>query len=290
MCLVEGCSELGHVVSCIQEKVPSLDAKALYLPGNGDRPENCGKDRVMVCRGCGHTWVAEERCKKRECPRCYEIWAYLQGKKASFRLWMGRELIYKSKRARILEYIVSFPKDTVIYLDNLQQYRDEVYRVLKEHGIAGGCVTFHPYRDENEPGHYDVEGAHFHCVGIAPGNVTPGGTDGDVVFKVCKNKKTGYSGYRRVRDITSKVKYELSHCGISDKTHGLTWFGVMSYNMLPCARLKVECEEGYNEIYEIKKGKWGKCPRCGSTDIHPAVMRDVTNGYKWSPWVTWDKG
>ena len=52
----------------------------------------------------------------------------------------------------------------------------------------------------------------------------------------------------RRRTVAGTVLYQLSHCGIHDKHHTITWFGSLSYN-----KLRVKMMDGPRK----------RCPVCG---------------------------
>jgi integrase len=68
----------------------------------------------MVCNSCcegAKGFPVKRSCITRDCPECYEKWAYKEAKKASWRIWTGTRLVSREmrrKRFRLLHCVVSF--------------------------------------------------------------------------------------------------------------------------------------------------------------------------------------
>ena len=243
-------------------KYPAYDGKypgssaRVTLPGQGEPGAGCGDPKAMYCQKCGHSFIAHHACMSRECPDCYEKWAYSEGKVAAWRLWSGARFVSKElgmRYHRIVHAIVSFPDDGSPYELN----RERVYRVCLEHGLAGGPVVFHPFR-QNDDGNFVPDGyLHYHILGLAFGNIVPGGqaSDGDLNFKVIPDARNNdFRGFRSPGDLMNCIGYQLTHCGIVSgdigldgvprDRHAVTWFGVLSYNKLGLEKLKEAYPEG----------------------------------------------
>lgn len=196
-------------------------------------------------------------CFRPECPICYEKWAGRLAGKAEHRI-----LNYIEKhtyRSASIHVTVSIPvKDWGLVENNYEKLRRIVYNVVKQAGLRGGCAIFHPYRSacyncgtNKNPGDLQCPNCgsrdfrwyfspHFHFVGI--GWIT--GVGG--IYK-----KTGYVvvnlGVRS--SVSATVLYQLSHCGINDNHHSMTWFGCMAYS-----KYKSPPEKRKDDV----------CPICGS--------------------------
>jgi hypothetical protein len=130
--------------------------------------------------------------------------------------------------------------------------------------LDGGLGVYHPFR-QDDFGSYVLDGCiHFHMVVLAHGDVLPGGllADGDVVFKVLRDAEYGdFRGFRGPVGIRRHLKYLLSHCGIVEGRHALTWWGSLSYRALPGEELRAAYPDAWDELYALPVVR---CPRCGS--------------------------
>lgn len=211
-------------VSCLLGKVPTWD-----LPGHGDSYGECG---TWKSKGClevhshrqdglleamvGKVFVRRYQysCKRAECPVCYESWAGKESEKIVYRLkgCMGI--------GRVIHVVVSPPKR--LWEMPYPKLRAKVYAVSKKSGIIGGSCIFHPFR-ENEFTKKWHFSPHFHILGFGWVRGTKAGyiKHGFVVKNV---------GIRKT--VFGTALYQLSHAGIHDKYHTITWFGKVSYNNL----------------------------------------------------------
>jgi len=239
----------------------------------------------MVCNSCSEGakgFPVKRSCITRDCPECYENWAYKEAKKASWRIWTGTMLVSREigrKRFRLLHCVVSFPAEDPDTTFNT--YRNRAYQVLREHGIEGGLSIWHPYRKDSERGVFEYDGhVHFHVIGVAWGDVKPGREDSGYIFKVIKDAVRGdYRGFKSPGAIRRALAYLLSHCGVMDGVHAVTWFGVLSYNKMAVRKLKVFAPEGWEDLLRIRSQK---CPYCGSDDTEPMdAWRYDTHYCKW---------
>ena len=248
---------------------------SVTLPGEGVPGAGCGVPKAMLCEKCGRGFVAHHACMSRECPDCFEKWAYAEGKIAGWRLWSGAALVGRElgvRYHRIVHAIVSFPDEGLSY----ESVRTRVYRVCREHGLVGGMDVFHPFR-QNDEGEFVPDGYfHFHVLGLAFGNIVPGGQerDGDLVFKVIPDARNhDYRGFRSPGDLRKCIAYQLTHCGIVNadvsldgvvrNRHAVTWFGVLSYNKLGLEKLVEACPKGYAVA---SASAAVRCPLCGSRE------------------------
>jgi len=119
---------------------------------------------------------------------------------------------------------------------------------------------------------------HFHIVGYALGDMGKGGSDRDnkgrmIVFKVIVDKEYGdYRGFRSERGVKRECQYLLTHCGILEGEHSLTWFGMMAYNRMTKAKIDALFPGALNET--VPKAK---CPVCGSRDTESCMQMDFTD-------------
>lgn len=202
----------------------------------------------------------------RLCPECFELWARKEAFKASLRLWAG----FRARGGRLLHCVVSIPFDG----HDEGHYRAMARRVSALHGIVGGISICHPFRDDGD-GYVPDGFIHYHIVGIAPGNVLPGGTDGAVVFKVIRDPvRNDYRGLFRLKEARRLLQYLLSHCGIIEGRHPLTWWGCVSYSTFPTSELRAMIPN-YDALLDIR----ARCPFCGARGVVPCDVYDWTAGF-----------
>ncbi len=199
----------------------------------------------------------------RSCPDCYGSWAKKEGRIAGWLLWTGARKLARLnglRHYRILHCVVSMKYDG----SSLDTLRVEVYRIAKAHGITGGPCVFHPYR-KNEDGHYVPDGyVHFHIVGLAFGDVKFGSRGMGYVFKVIEDRRRGgFGGLRSWGEVSRLLAYLLTHTGVEDGRHAVTWFGALKDRRVVKKVLVVDFAEGWLALTRHVKPE---CPECGSRD------------------------
>jgi len=176
----------------------------------------------------------------------------------------------------MLHVVISFPD-----LDSLDTQRKIAIAVAKRHGLIGGLMVYHPFRQDEER-EYVLDGyVHFHLVVLVNGDVPEGGSDGGVLFKVvadperARGGKPSFHGFQELAQVRACVFYLLTHCGILPARHALTWWGAMSYNQLPTETL----DANYDGRIEYCVSGGIRCPFCGSRDTEPAIV-SVPHGWR----------
>lgn len=116
-----------------------------------------------------------------------------------------------------------------------------MYKLSKTVGLYGGLSIFHPFRCDTAEWYWSP---HFHTIGYGwiHGTKEVYEDQGWVIKNI---------GVRK--DVVRVVSYALSHAGIREGNHAVTWFGELSY-----AKLKVELEPDDEN----------KCPFC----LSPLVL------------------
>ena len=124
--------------------------------------------------------------------------------------------------------------------------RRKAIRIAKRAGMIGGCLIFHPYRqdDDNKLWRWSP---HFHIIGY--GWINP-------VYK-----ETGWivRNHRVRNNLGATAYYQLSHAGVKEGHHVITWFGTLSWAALRLPREIVEPET---------------CPICGSR-LKPLIWQGI---------------
>lgn len=108
--------------------------------------------------------------------------------------------------------------------------------MLDRAGIQGGLMIYHPFGLNRDTGEW-ITKPHFHVVGFGWVVNTKKISDDD--GWVIKNKG--------VRDsLHSTVYYQLSHAGVSNDIHSITWFGVLGYRAKYSINYKIEDDESFD--------------------------------------------
>jgi len=217
------------------------------LPGHGEAYLDCGAWRSKGCLNVdehdqvlidgtdvvGKVFVRRYRrtCLRAECPTCYESWAGKEAGKIDYRLsaWI--------RNGRVIHVIVS-PSNQDIATLSYEELRRKCYLVLKKTHVLGGSVIFHPFREDESTKEWYFS-PHFHVLGY--GWVTRTRENYEISGWVVKN-----AGIRKT--VSGTALYQLSHAGIHEKYHTVTWFGALSYN-----KLRMPPQEEKREV----------CPICG---------------------------
>ena len=250
------------------------------LPGHGNRGESCGqKVEYRKCGSCGHQFWVESSCMMRECPDCYEKWAFREAKEAMGRLWMGsrrvmHDRMIMKRECRLLHVVVSLPSEGL----DLVASRRKAYDVASSRGVLGGCSVPHPFRDACGEEEYRLDGFIHHHMLVLVHDKLLERSDPGVVFKTIRGPESSedaphYPGFRSPREVKRCIQYLLTHCGIWKGRHALTWFGALSYRNLPTGLLERSFPEAYDELNAWEKGV--RCPECGSLDTW-AILGDGT--------------
>jgi hypothetical protein len=200
------------------------------LPGHGEPYYDCGSWRKRGCLNVdGHVEnglfenmsgkvyieLYKRSCVRAECPTCYEAWAGKEAHKIEHRLraWSGS--------GKIIHVIASPPKSFWVS-HGFEDLRRAAYVVVKESGLLGGSCIFHPFREDELTKRWYFS-PHFHFLG----------------FGWIRGTKEGYARHGWVvknagirKTVHGTAMYQLSHAGVHESCHTVTWFGAFSYNKL----------------------------------------------------------
>jgi len=104
--------------------------------------------------------------------------------------------------------------------------------LLDEAGVKDGLLIYHPFRLDKKKMKW-VSMPHFHVIGFG--------------WLLDNNKNTNKDGWviknKGVRDsLHSTIYYQLSHAGVADHIHSITWFGDLGYRSKYAELIKVESE------------------------------------------------
>lgn len=194
----------------------------------------------------------QRSCFRPVCKTCFEKWLGRQSNVATRKI----ERYAKRKKATPI-HLVLCASQWDLELD-YKKMKEKARKILKEIGIKGGAIIFHPFRfNKNIRSWYYY--THFHVVGF--GSIPKG----SITESYYRNG--WFVKYLGERDsVLATFYYLLSHCGIKKGVHAITWFGDLSYSKLG---------HGNNDQ------NYKKCPSCSRKLVliyyagkHPPVPPD----------------
>lgn len=203
------------------------------LPGQGSSLKSCHK---WFNKGClnrhlherGDVFVASilKQCARSGCPLCFESWMNREANAMTRRITKMMEI---SKR-KVSHVTVVFPPSMHNY--PAKKLSRILRPYLKKVGIIGGSKVLHPFRFDKENKWMPKIFPHYHliCFGWIENTAEIYEKTGIIINKI--------STLYNETDVFRTVKYQLTHCGVKEKTHSVTYFGNISYS-----KLRVEKEE-----------------------------------------------
>lgn len=247
----------GHVQRGIlpisQSTVYGVPLESVPLVGSGEPKVGCGSFFTVGClnaeghkgmnldgvnmEGKGYFERHIRSCHDPLCPICWEKWASRETKKAKKRLDV---FSLRGRSLKPIHVTISVPRED--YNKSLLVLRSKCYKALKAVHFLGGMVIFHPRR-ENDFGEWYFS-PHFHALGY--GWLTDVRKNYIASGWVVKN-----IGIRKT--VEGTIWYQLSHAGIPEKRHAVTWIGALSYN-----KLKISKDQEEKHV----------CPVCGDPLRH----------------------
>lgn len=232
------------------EKLNSGSVLGWSLPGHGSPYSDCGS---WIFRGCldveahaqeridqdvaGKVFVEVTRrsCLRAVCPICYEKWAGKEAHKIEYRFsqWKGS--------GKAIHVMISVPRG--LWNVPLEGLRSKIYKVARGVGFFGGSCIPHPFRQicdycgSPKDSFTDrclncgcsefswVFSPHFHLIGY-------GWIRGDRVKELYEREGWITKNLGLRDSVIATAQYQLSHAGIKEGKHTVTWFGAFSYNKL----------------------------------------------------------
>ena len=219
------------------------------LPGTELKNNSCGLWKTVGCDNVfGHPenkqFVKHSKisCFRSKCEYCWlEKWLSRESSRATQRienyiqvfkhLQFARSPNLQRKYLKPIHVIVSPSwNDKFKSFDEL---KNKARKLINQAGIEGGLMIYHPFSLDKKTGQWIVR-PHFHILGF--GWVVDTKKISDSEGWVIKNKG--------LRDsLHSTIYYQLSHAGVSDGVHAITWFGSLSYRAKYSNLFKVEDDE-----------------------------------------------
>lgn len=243
-----------------------------YFPKHGlTRYSTCGEFTHKGCLNPSHEGQAyirpiKHNCKRAGCPVCGDTWIIETTKKIAHRINEAEGILIKRgyRRHRAIHVTVN-PGPEVWEefkdIDSYNKLRLRAQKLAKRAGFWGGSLIFHPYRERcadcggqilfkqrkcTDCGSDDIAwywSPHFHLFGF--GWITGTKHIAETTGWLVKNH-----GIRSSIDATAY--YQLTHCGIHEGKHTVSWFGLLHYSKMHIPPPETEVE-GATE-----------CPICGN--------------------------
>lgn len=212
------------------------------LPSTKEKKDTCGKFKTLGCFNLkGHPnnqaliQHTKLSCFRSACEYCWmEKWLARESTRATLRIEKYQKVIKQIGKTRFTNpiHVIVSPSwnDKFMRYDLLKKRCREL---LDEAGIVGGLLIYHPFKLDKKKMKW-VCMPHFHVIGF--GWVHDTKKISDEHGWVIKNK-----GVRE--SLHSTIYYQLSHAGVAENIHSITWFGELGYRSKYAELIKVENEE-----------------------------------------------
>jgi len=212
------------------------------LPSTKEKKVTCGKFKTLGCFNLfyhpnnraliHHTKLS---CFRSACEYCWlEKWLARESRRATLRIENYQKVVKQLGKTRFTNpiHVIVSPswKDKFMRFDLLKKKCREI---LTKSGVKDGLMIYHPFSLDKKKMRW-VCRPHFHVIGFG--------------WLLENNKNMNKDGWviknKGVRDsLHSTVYYQLSHAGVSDNIHSVTWFGELGYRSKYAELIKVENEE-----------------------------------------------
>lgn len=201
-------------------------------------------------------------CHRALCPICWGDWANREVKKARARL---DAFVLKGRSLKPIHVMVSVPYAD--YALDLMAMRKKVYASLKRVHVFGGMMIYHPKREAQGLWYFSP---HFHIIGYG--------------WVVDVRQNYVYSGYvvKNIgirKTVGGTIWYQLSHAGVNEKHHTITWFGAL-YGK----KLDVKYPEKEEDLCPLCKSFMRKVLYVGDGECS---LPDVEGGYYFDDPSNW---
>lgn len=298
------------------------------IPGYGEAPNRCRPMTPVGFCETGHVILGRSSCGTRYCPDHWREWTEQAVINQVARLAAWRH-IQEGAGKRLCHVMGSFPADRRYSLDRLWKTRSEAYEALEAAGVRGGAAALHPYRT-NERGdglfqtaadegelpegtgkwaflrdvsddwedltRYIEPSPHIHALAAAEDVDGEAAPDGWVVKRIRTFQPFHYQDTEAYRDMVATAYYILTHAGVQDGRHSLTYFGDVhpaSFDPeeeLTAAvwdRIQIEAEKAVTEEPGVTEEGMGagpeECPRdgCEAAVVDVYYLREYMEDEEW---------
>ena len=214
-----------------------------YLPGQGEPYPTCGKTYHQGCldtnhhlntidptkRGKAYVKKVKHNCKRAQCPECNKTWMIDATKKITHRIEKAKPPQYRKP----IHVTVSPDASEWPRFKDREEYpkiRRKANGLAKKAGLRGFCTIHHAYRQNKHTKLWRFS-PHFHHIGY-----------GWIVNTKRIYEKTGWiiKNHRIRKSVGATAYYQLSHAGIKEGHHTITWCGLLAWNMTKIPRLPKE--------------------------------------------------
>jgi len=212
------------------------------LPGSREKKDTCGKFKTLGCFNLsGHpnnqAYIQHIKlsCFRSACEYCWlEKWLARESRRATLRIEKYQKVIKQIDHKRFANpiHIIVSPK----WKDKFMRYdllKKKCRDILTKSGVKDGLMIFHPFKLDKKKMKW-VCMPHFHVIGFG--------------WLLDNNKNTNKDGWviknKGVREsLHSTIYYLLSHAGVSEHIHSVTWYGGLGYRSKYAMLIKVPNEE-----------------------------------------------
>nr|AIF11838.1 hypothetical protein [uncultured marine thaumarchaeote KM3_53_F08] len=225
-------------------KTPKGIMKKIHwkLPSTKEKNITCGKFKTLGCFNLmGHpdnqAYIQHTKlsCFRSACEYCWmEKWLARESRRSTLRIEKYESVMKQLGKTRFNKpiHVIVSPS----WNDKFMRYdllKKKCREILDKAGIKGGLLIYHPFKLDKKKMKW-VCMPHFHVVGF--GWLLDNNKNTDKQGWVIKNK-----GVRQ--SLHSTIYYQLSHAGVADNIHSITWFGELGYRSKYAELIKVENEE-----------------------------------------------
>lgn len=245
-------------------KTPKGIMKEIHwnLPSTKEKKDTCGKFKTLGCFNLfyhpnnqaliQHTKLS---CFRSACEYCWlEKWLARESRRATLRIENYQKVLKQIGKTRFTNpiHVIVSPswKDKFMRFD-LEKKRCR--ELLDEAGVHSGLIIYHPFKLDKKKMKW-VCMPHFHVIGF-------GWVLGDCVRKISKENGWVVKNKGVRRSLHSTIYYQLSHAGVADSIHSVTWFGELGYRSKYAELIRVENEEA-NDC----------CEFCGKTLVNAVFV------------------
>ena len=212
------------------------------LPSSKEKKDTCGKFKTLGCFNIHahpnnlalvqHTKLS---CFRSACEYCWlEKWLARESRRATLRIEKFVKVIKQIDHKRFVNpiHVIVSPSwdDKFMRFDLL---KNKAREILTKSGVKDGLLIYHPFKLDKKKMKW-VCMPHFHVIGFG--------------WLLDNNKNMNKDGWviknKGVREsLHSTIYYQLSHAGVADRIHSITWFGELGYRSKYAELIKVENEE-----------------------------------------------
>jgi len=232
------------------------------LPSSKEKKDTCGKFKTLGCFNVFYhpnnqalIQYTKLSCFRSACEYCWmEKWLARESRRATLRIENYQKILVQLGKTRFtnpIHIIVSPSWDDKFMRFDLEKKRCR--ELLDEAGVHSGLIIYHPFKLDKKKMKW-VCMPHFHVIGF-------GWVLGDYVKKISKENGWVIKNKGVRKSLHSTIYYLLSHAGVAEHIHSVTWFGDLGYRSKYAELIKVENEES-NDC----------CEFCGKTLVNAVFV------------------